>query len=322
MLRFEQILDIKDDELRLLLLTFYGTNPNGIKDDQYSKDMLVRLSILLKDRIMNKGLQEAISNHNDHKFLKKIEISNNLILTRASDDYFNIYQSITGDSLAFLSTNRYNDLITFIRSNGIDFPQDIEKSIADFISLDENNPYYNRKKSKYLSCADERKRFRDILHTEKILTLPTDELTKIKNKTLGNIGEYFTQDFLKMIYDYPRHIAKEIGDGTGFDHHYMLEEYELLVESKATLKDDAIDDYFTLTSNEYKVMLDTLNQNLSRYNVARVFVDPNTVFYKKIHMLRAQDDKTFKLLNNEENCNYLLTAEDDKGGKVFTKKIK
>jgi len=123
-----------------------------------------------------------------------------------------------------------------------------------------------------------------------------------------------------MIYDYPRHIAKEIGDSTGFDHHYMLEEYELLVESKATLKDDAIDDYFTLTSNEYKVMLDTLNQNLSIYNVARVFVDSNTIFYKKIHMLRAQDDKTFKLLNNEENCNYVLTAEDDKGEKYLQRK--
>lgn len=328
MLSIQNIMKIKDDELKHLLLTFYSLHPTDINDDFYKNlynstddeaiKMRLDLARLLKNKIINNKLMEAIQINDDYKYLKKIEVSDNLLLTK-NKYYMDIYKQITGDYPVF---DGYDILINFIRDPGLSFPLEMDEFIDDFTKADENKPYYDRKKSIYLPFLEERQNLRDLLYIEKETNDYTQDTLDKRNKALGNVGEYFVEDYLNNIVGRnTRFIAKEIGDGTGYDHHYILDNREMLIESKATVKEDCIGDCFSITNNEYNVMLDSIDVEHRTYTVARAFIDPETINCKKILLLRPKNEKELQLINYDKDYIYQFDHEDEKG-KIFIKRQK
>ena len=343
MIKYQEILNLKDKELKKLLLNFYVIHPTDIDDEFYAKlyestdemaiKMKQKLALLLEKRIANEGLIDTFKINDDFKYTKKIAISDNLLFTTGKDDYYDIYKKITGEFSMF---REYEVFIDFIRKQGIEFPIEIESLIHDFLSIDSNSPYYDRKKSKYLPFIEERQNLRNLLLTEKKTMDYSKEFMDLRNKTLGNVGEYYVDDYLNNILNRnARFVSKDIGDGTGYDHHYMLNrkrtennekiscESEMLVEDKSTVKENNGNDYFLITNNEYKVMLDSININHRTYTVARAFINPRTITCSDIILLRAIDDKLLAPINtyNNDEFNYIYDHEEEKG-KIFRKKIK
>lgn len=323
MLSFQQILNVKDDEFRSLLLDFYRIYPTDIDTELFNsnndigKDMRYKLALLLKKRIFNDKLMNAFNIDDKYKYKKKIEISDNLILTKSEDDYYYIFRQLV-DGIAIFRD--YDVLMDFIKNQKVEFSKEDFDKINSFILSESNKPYFDRRKSKYYPFIEERKRLKTLLDMGDSLYLISQDFTDLRNKTLGNVGEYFVDDFLNLKDRNPRFISKDIGDGPGYDHHYMLDNMEMLVETKTTTKDDD-DDYFILTNNEYNIMLDCLDLDYRTYTVARAFIDKETINCRKIHMLRADTDKILSPLNYDMNCNYEYD-HDEEYGKVFKKKIK
>lgn len=328
MLSLNYINNIKDAELKKLLLEFYSIHPTDIdvnfyrgllnNTDNTSMIMKYKLADLLKKRLINDKLKEAFNIDDKYKYKKKIDISDNLIITKINDDYYDIFKSLTESNSIYRG---YDVLVDFIRRQGVNLPKDDLEKINEFLLWQNNVPYYDRSKSLYLPMNDERKKLKGLLDTERSLIIPSKEFMDIRNKCLGNVGEYFVDDFLNILDRKTRFVSKDIGDGTGYDHHYMLDLAEMLVESKSTTKEDNDNDSFTLTHNEYIIMLDCLGLDHRTYTVARAFIDPETINARKIHILRAETNTMFVPLNYEKNCTYEYSHDDDRG-KVFVKKIK
>lgn len=110
-------------------------------------------------------------------------------------------------------------------------------------------------------------------------------------KTIGKVGEYLIMDYLQKNNLNPYHVAKELGNGFGYDIFFntfydALKKYngahkiENLTEIKATCKYNVheSEDNFILTFNEADKMLDTLNNDEAKYNVYRIFLNSN-LFY-------------------------------------------
>lgn len=91
----------------------------------------------------------------------------------------------------------------------------------------------------------------------------------------GIVGEYFIFEKLKKYKGKTTFVAKEYGNGFGYDILYedAVMDKEWLVEVKATTNTITTDTYFTLTDNEKKVLEDTLTLENTGYVVERVFID-------------------------------------------------
>lgn len=122
-----------------------------------------------------------------------------------------------------------------------------------------------------------------------------EQLYRIQNKAIGNIGEIILYDLLK-IKDNCYFVARDINDFFGFDIYYTENDKEFLIEVKTTTYNRE-KDYFNISENEYQQMLDCLNKDNVKYIIARVFLDTdlNLVSINKLTLI---DEETLEDMNN------------------------
>ncbi|MBR1417018.1 MAG: DUF3883 domain-containing protein [Bacilli bacterium] len=112
------------------------------------------------------------------------------------------------------------------------------------------------------------------------------------NKKLGNIGELFIYNKIKKL---PNAIftAKELGNGFGYDMYFQSDENNTLTENLIEVKttsNDKKNNYFSLSENEYKTMLSTLDNKQANYIIYRVFLNNNKL---EFDILSPREDNIF-----------------------------
>ena len=126
------------------------------------------------------------------------------------------------------------------------------------------------------------------------------------NEKKGIVGEYFIYGRLSQYSGKTTFVAKEYGNGFGYDILYN-DDKEYLVEVKTTLNKPSEDEYFSLTENEKRVLEDSLNLSNTEYIIERVFVDLKKDICKHITLYYDKNNNCF--YNNdypEYNVKYIV----------------
>ena len=184
--------------------------------------------------------------------------------------------------------NEYNKVNRGLSTIGYEKFKDIAKINDEYYGKDEDNDCYRQK---YL------------------------------NKKLGNIGEFIAFNHFKNELNY-LHVAS-LSSGFGYDQYYQLiidkiiEEH--LQEVKTTSKSpDYEDDFFTISTNEFAVMLNCLNNHLNaNYEVCRIFYN---IENNKSEMKILNYNKSNNTFEYEKKALYEVSGIE--GNKLLCKKIK
>ena len=158
------------------------------------------------------------------------------------------------------------------------------------------------------------------LYQERYSGLYIDDVeSKFFNKLLGNIGEYL---FLKKYSNeqFLKFVARDIGNGLGYDIYFRKGNIEKLIEVKTTSYYEFSDknDSFYISKNEYDRMLQVFNSNFQAlYSISRIFYKSKTNYddifleYVGNDTLRCQSDHSIE---------YGISC--DKDNKIFAKRKK
>ena len=325
MLTINNILEVKDSYLKDALLYINGIHPTT--DFTYYRNLLyatdnVSMNIkkylavgLYNSLIIGQYVYDAFNFSDEYKYLKQIRISNSL--NNNIDEIFNTFNSLLINVFGDCETtiDKYKILMNFIKTQQISFMENLDIRIDQFMKNPDNTYAINKKKSIYLSETEERLRLASILKYQKEAYnnipayIPAD-FAKTRNKCIGNVGEYAVHNLL--LTRNPYHLAKESGDGFGFDEHYILnvEKEEVLGEVKATIKNED-EDGFRLTDNERRVLADTLKINNSGYRVFRPFIDPDTIYPTKIIVLAPENENILYPINDVQDYIYEYNEKRD-----------
>jgi len=139
------------------------------------------------------------------------------------------------------------------------------------------------------------------------------------NKKIGNIGEYYTFDFIKS-FDNSIFVAKDLKDGFGYDMYYTDNGLETLVEVKTTTKPlDASGEKFKLSQNEFRVMKESLSDKSVQYLVVRIELNADYSL-KQIIVLETSDGITFSS-RNADGYSYRFSEFNDDGEAIFDRTI-
>ncbi|MBQ8659439.1 MAG: DUF3883 domain-containing protein [Bacilli bacterium] len=136
------------------------------------------------------------------------------------------------------------------------------------------------------------------------------------NKKLGNVGELYTYELVKTFKN-ARFTAKELGNGFGYDMYYQYSEkdttIETLIEVKSTT--NLVDDYFSLSDNEYRVVLESESDPNTNYMICRILYDINNNIISPC-LLKYQNG-SFKSVDFKNQIEYI---PDSNNPKIFKRK--
>ncbi len=343
----EAINSIKDKDFKDLLLYFNNIHNLDDKDfykimpDSFSKaeeTIKHELASFLYRKLVNDKLRNAFMLSDNLKYKKQFEIIKNLLFKNDEDDYYGFFKSIIWTES---QPSKYDELIWFIKSQGIIFSDELDTKISNFVNSDENRHAIYSPRSTYLSFEDEKDKLRNILLYEKgIIPIPVDYIrfkeeyiktnpkeceganeeffiSKYKALAIGHVGEYIVDERLKKNLLFPSFISKDIGDGFGYDsHHFNRKTNEEIVEVKSCLINSK--DSFKLTQNEYRVLKDCMNLERSDYRIYRTYIDDRNLSLDNIVELIAEDENTLVPRNSNVNYKFVYTDDQDTS-KVFTK---
>jgi len=118
------------------------------------------------------------------------------------------------------------------------------------------------------------------------------------NKRLGNIGEILVYQQICEYYPESIFVAKDLGNGFGYDIFYNDGKKQNLVEVKTT-RQMRFDDFLILSESEYATMLACKHDNYAEYMVYRVKLDSN--LKPGVTYLKMIDEET---LCGTENSQY------------------
>lgn len=140
----------------------------------------------------------------------------------------------------------------------------------------------------------------------------------------GRVGEYFIYNWLKTQSGKTTFVAKEYGNGFGYDILYNdpVNQKEYLVEVKSTTNSLERDSYFSLTDNEVRVLNDTLTLPKSEFIIERVYIDLNqkeNKNHKHYALYYDKDNKCF--INNTDNPEYYIKYIQNKNDPLRFDKV-
>lgn len=148
-----------------------------------------------------------------------------------------------------------------------------------FEYFESNSHVFKGSKDDYYSLDEEKKLYRKANNGESFIELKyfmwsndfgseNEAREPFMRKKEGNIGEIYTFDLInsnnKVL------VARDIKNGFGYDIYFEYNNQENLVEVKTTFNDISLEDAFELSKNEYRVMLQCLNNPSANYIVSRV----------------------------------------------------
>lgn len=262
----------------------------------------------------------------NQRVLDSIPFRNNLYLNSYLNKLFDT-KDVFNSYLDYSNTNLYYSIFGDFENCLIN--EEINIFLNDFI--DNNKFAYRGTKSEYKDLDYELYLYKDLSSKElfeyiteqrkQTTKLSQDQLyTAFRNKRIGNAGEIYIYNQIKNNKE-AIFTSRDIGDGLGYDIYYQtLEnniEYENLGEVKTTCYNEE-DDSFTISDNEYKVMINTIDENNVNYYVYRVFYDSVNNSFN--HITLKLSNKT-SLVSIDNDIIYELDETYDKA-KLFKRKQK
>lgn len=277
-----------------------------------------------------KELSNALNSSDEYPYAKIINIYKN------SPERFYEELPLFFQSTTYIPEGHYpeDNMNWFIEDCGLPHVDNLDK-------LKEFNKTYRHlwPASEYGSYEEERKRFLDAknkniygLDYEKFLAEQSaieaivgyynEEDSKIAylDQKLGNMGELYLYDSL-VVDKETCFVARDLGNGFGYDIYTTATQNgvkkEFLFEVKSTTI--ANKDYFTLSSNEKKTMVDTLTKDKTEYIVclSHINAEDNTILNS---FFKAVDENTFINTATDEEYKFEKTTADN--GYVFVAKQK
>ena len=293
-----------------------------------------KLAEFINKKFFNDELIKSLNMNNDLSYYKQFNISKNLLF-KSNSEYRTCFERIiwTKDGIY----DPYLQYIDFIEELKYNINNDIKNGLINFINDDKNKYILYSYPEPYLSLNEEINNLYQCEYGEKpnqykefkkgfYYVDENEILEQYKNKKKGNIGEILSFETLNKFRINTYFISKLLGDGYGYDIHTHNYTKEGLIESKTTHNDiNDNNDYFTLSNNEYNVMLDTLEKENVNYYIYRVFIKLNKDYkindFINYHTILPLYPINEKLLKSDNGIEYEYN-HDYNGNKVFYKKIK
>ena len=309
-------------------------------EDQITKNIKNWLLTNMQEEFLNPNLVSALNIPDEQKYLKQVTVFKELPFMLHRNEFISYFNDLIVKPSDYFGTHQrfYRGCRWFFNEMGNNpVPDSTFESLDNY--YDNNITVYRGGFNHYDSYETELKRLRDINNRiipddweKESFSIEYDMrrngetydifdiISSYKAKKIGIIGEY---DAAKTTI--PKggiFVAKDYGNGFGYDYFYLLKtnlgDYENLYEVKSTLNNDG-DDYFSMSDNEYNVLMDTLNRPNTEYRIVRVFVDLNLNerFYTKL--LKFENGK-FISTNNDDNKVVEYNIDPDSKGHVFRRK--
>ena len=277
-----------------------------------------------------KELTEALNGSDEYPYAKIINIYKN------DPERFYTELKLFFQETVYIPEGHYpeDNINWFIEDCGLEHVDNLDK-LRDFYKANRNlGP-----EQEYGSYEEERKRFLNAknnhvygLDYEKFLMEQksieavfgywNEEDTKISylDKKLGNMGELYLYDTL-VVDKETCFVARDLGNGFGYDIYTTATQNgvkkEFLFEVKTTTI--ANKDYFILSANEKKTMVDTLSKDKTEYMICLAYInaEENRIMNS---FLKAVDENTFINTATDEIFEFEKTTADN--GYVFVGKQK
>ena len=285
----ENIDDIYDVKKRIKEYIF--NNPNDmisihVKEWLYNK---------IQNAFLNQNLNNAFKIDNNLKYTKILEIFKNLPFINEDKDIPSYFWNLLVTDSEYYGTykNFYKGSKWFCNTmhKGL-IPDDVFDRCIDYCIKEDtifkggyNN--YNTYEYEYQMLRlinvgykpqeykERHDSIRDELYWNRKDSSEESIMTYFRNEKKAIVGEYFIFNWLNLDCGKTTFVAKEYGNGFGYDIHHILDDTEYLIEVKSTENKLDNKDYFTLTPNEYDVLKDTLKLPRSEYILERVYIDVN-----------------------------------------------
>ena len=318
------------------------------KDDEDVINFKKILIEKLKSEMLNPNFINALYLPENLKYYRIQEIFKTLPFTNKNKKLKTYFYNLINNPCETYGTlqNFYNACYCFFNEENQNLmTSDMMNKINEFTSQNKALMYFG--KDKYDSFDIELMRYKDMFknkyyqdYIDFIKNEPdkakffqqyiTDIKTREKyvKKKLGNIGELYAFELIKN-FDKASFTAKELGNGFGYDMYFQYFDGEKTIENLIDVKTTATlngDDYFTLSQNEYNVMLETLNNDYADYLICRIFADTDNNKFD-CFLLKFEDETTLKSINyDNDNLQYNYKEEEynkykfERKEKVYTLK--
>ena len=126
-------------------------------------------------------------------------------------------------------------------------------------------------------------------------------------------GELYTFENLIKPCSNPIFTSRDLGDGFGYDMYYQYPNnnqiIENLVEVKTTTNTSG-NDYFTLSPNEYNILLQTINEHTVDYYICRVFFNPDKMDFNYC-FLKLENNLLISTTYNNDGIAYEVSQNDN-----------
>lgn len=295
----------------LNIKSFLKSNPNH----ELSKKINELLKMYYIKKINNEDLIKAFEIDDKYAYKRQIEVFKNIpLLDKANILFFNntvIYPSEYYGSIP----NYYKGLFWFIESNNGKISPKLKANINNYLKNNKNlfiytkNSYSTLKEEKQYHYNAQRNiltdNFNNFYNRSKGIAILENRYIDYNqiyfnylNSKIGNIGELEYFEYLKLLPN-TYHVAKDYGDGFGYDIYSYDEknEKEQLIEVKTTTNPDK--ELFSLNDNEYKTMVDSLDNPNAEYYVCLMHIDTLNNYKITYQLLKAVDEYTLKSADDE-----------------------
>lgn len=305
----------KQDEPSYKILDRLKNHIFNNPDDDVSVSIKDWVYLNMKEQYTNPDLINAFNMKDDLKYTKQLEIFKYLPFMMDFNGFKNYFWCLIYHDSAYYGSypNFYRGCKWYcneLHPNVV--PNDTFDKVINY--ADSNKPLMTAPFNYYEDLSTEYKALKDLsigIITKEFLERRTQienilyregkengyEAVRdyLINEKKGIVGEYFifnrlSNDTFKTIF-----VAKEYGNGFGYDIlcNNELENKEWLIEVKSTVNKPSEDTYFTLTSNEKDVLNDTLKSNNSEYIIERVFIDLKQDTIKHITLYYDKNNNCF-----------------------------
>lgn len=289
---------------------YVSENPNNIYVKKFIKEVLNMYEAIF----FNRNLLEFLYLNNEKYYHNQIEIYKNLPYT--THPLYATYLSKMIPIPSDINDSYLSFKYLLEKYCEFNFNRGYLQLILDFV---ENNQlimngikenYYSLEKEKraYLKCKD-KIYFRGLKEFAKSenLTNPYEAQNLFLSRTIDHIGKLYFFSLVKYKY-YCYFLSRDINDGFGYDIYCYDRDYiENLINVKTTIN-APLNDFFTITENEYKTMIESFSKPNARYIICRVFLDGNL---EPTYKYLVAKDKNLVVEIDNEDLQYKLSYAYD-----------
>lgn len=285
------------------------------ENNQLVKEYKQYLALYFQSFFTDSQLFPLFNLQTSRKYYKIQEISKQMPFHLNNIEHPNyLYHILDLESKLYgtIANNTYPACFHLFDSQNVSKISDIQqKQILDFVK--EHQSILTSGRDRYLDIRSEIANYNDATHHIYHETFyPTQDNPYEKcvydyiNKILGKIGELFIVNGVMKQHSNLIHVAKELGNGHGYDIYDYINCIEKLIEVKTTAY-SRTKDYFFITDNELKVMAETMLNPLADYYIYRVFYyHPNNY---RFDILTPLNEET---LQGQTGAIYKLKMLNDK----------